>query len=43
MIFFKWKGYKTLKDVDGSDVVELVREHHLNLIFLDTQLVKFSA
>jgi hypothetical protein len=34
--FLKWKGYKTLKDVEGSNVVELGREHHPNLIVLDT-------
>ena len=39
MIFLNWKGYKTLKPAVGSDVMELVREHHPEYTILDTPLV----
>ena len=34
----KREGYRTLKSVDDSDVKELVREHHPDLIVMDIQL-----
>jgi two-component system cell cycle response regulator DivK len=34
----KREGYRTLKSIDDSDVKELVREHHPDLIVMDIRL-----
>ena len=36
-------GYDILQSVDGSDTMELVREHHPDLIIMDIQLPEISG
>ncbi len=36
-------GYDTLHSVDGTDTLQLAREHHLDLIIMDIQLPEISG
>ena len=31
-------GYEVIQSIDGSDVLDIAREHHLDLILMDIQL-----
>ena len=37
------KGYDTLQSIDGSDALELVRNHHPDLILMDIKLPVVSG
>jgi two-component system, cell cycle response regulator DivK len=39
----KQSGYETVLSVDGSDVMELAREHHPDLVVMDIQLPRISG
>ena len=37
------EGYKTLQSVDGSDALQLAKEHHPDLVVMDIQLPQVSG